>query len=569
MRADDLFGDFALLPASVPELIGNKREAVPTTREAAEARFRCITLGCDMQGSACASSWSMAAGGAANRPSCRGCAAGEARAALLAGAEQHRVPPPIGIPEPRRRAAKCRRCGMLRDQHHTPTTCDAASAKLADTDMARRQAAVDRAQRRKARAEADRRRARAESEGRRALRVEVRRAAIASAVAALESGGVPDCDVSVLHVATKRVQRAVKAKVRSARSERLAAAAIASAARAEVVAAAVAAVEAATGRKADGRCMRAGGCQHKATRSPVGPFCARCMSSARTCLAKEEGASIETLRAWLLDLSKRAVVNGLRVDWSTVDWSLSNAELARALGCTPPSVRAARRKLGAPPSPMRGNTKLGENWDAVGLGERPDRDVAAALGVSVHAVAAARRARGVAALDPRLARKRATVEAALAAGLGLRSDAEVAHKLGMTRRFVASIREKLGIPPAPRRAATGRRPDIDWDAVGLGTIPDERIAATLGVSPTTVRTRRMQRGIPIAPRTMADINWEALDWASLSDRAIASALRVDSRAVKAMREKLGKPRPAHARGRNRRPTPNNAPLSGQSCQVVE
>lgn len=37
--------------------------------------------------------------------------------------------------------------------------------------------------------------------------------------------------------------------------------------------------------------------------------------------------------------------------WATVDWSLSNGQIARQLGLTPQCVLRARRRRGIPPSP--------------------------------------------------------------------------------------------------------------------------------------------------------------------------------------------------------------------------
>lgn len=244
----------------------------------------------------------------------------------------------------------------------------------------------------------------------------------------------------------------------------------------------------------------------------------------------------------------------MRVKWAGADWALSNAEIARVVGCTPRSVGVARRKFGAPPSPIRGHEKLGIDWDTADLGAKPDRDVAAALGVPVHAVGEARRARGIAALDPRMARRRSDAEW-IAAGIGVLSDAEVARNLRVSRRCVTRVRTAMGIQPSGAVGSDTRRADIDWESVGLGIVSDERIAIDLGVPPTAVRSQRVRRGIPTATATRSSeaVDWESLDWASLSDRAISSMVSRDSRMVRDMREKLGKPRPPYAKRRRKQP----------------
>lgn len=47
-------------------------------------------------------------------------------------------------------------------------------------------------------------------------------------------------------------------------------------------------------------------------------------------------------------------------DWSSVDWKNSNSEIARANGWTIGSVLLARRRLGLPPSEIRGRYKSGQ-----------------------------------------------------------------------------------------------------------------------------------------------------------------------------------------------------------------
>jgi len=129
------------------------------------------------------------------------------------------------------------------------------------------------------------------------------------------------------------------------------------------------------------------------------------------------------------------------------------------------------------------------DWDAVGLGEKPDPDLAAELGVSTSRVCYQREKRGIPILRRPTREKWAGVDWD-AVGLGTKPDRQLAEELGIPVSSVRHYREQRGIP------LMRKVPRVDWDAVGLGTRPDETIAAELGVLVSYVGRQRRQRGIP-------------------------------------------------------------------------
>lgn len=71
-----------------------------------------------------------------------------------------------------------------------------------------------------------------------------------------------------------------------------------------------------------------------------------------------------------------------RHDWSTVDWTQRDAEIARGLGCSRESVRQQRRKRGLPPSP---GALVYRDWSGVDW-SMTNRAIAEAHGWPVSAV---------------------------------------------------------------------------------------------------------------------------------------------------------------------------------------
>lgn len=86
-------------------------------------------------------------------------------------------------------------------------------------------------------------------------------------------------------------------------------------------------------------------------------------------------------------------------------------------------------------------------------------------------------------------------------GLGQKPDPDLAAELGCSISRVRHQREKRGIPIMLRV-----RPQVDWDTVGLGRRPDDVIASEFGVLVSYVGRQRRRRGI--APYR-SEINSEA------------------------------------------------------------
>lgn len=98
-------------------------------------------------------------------------------------------------------------------------------------------------------------------------------------------------------------------------------------------------------------------------------------------------------------------LKGSHVDWSSVDWSKNNSQIARELQVRVFSVRiarlAARRGKQARPDGPRGSRNVRMSpiqWDKQPLGQVSDRSLAEKLGVSTEAVRSARNYRGIPAL---------------------------------------------------------------------------------------------------------------------------------------------------------------------------
>jgi hypothetical protein len=75
-----------------------------------------------------------------------------------------------------------------------------------------------------------------------------------------------------------------------------------------------------------------------------------------------------------------------------------DAEIAREIGCSGPTVSKARKRLGIPAfgvAATRKTGKKGTDWDEQPLGQMPDAELARRLGVDHTTVTGARRRRGI------------------------------------------------------------------------------------------------------------------------------------------------------------------------------
>lgn len=117
-------------------------------------------------------------------------------------------------------------------------------------------------------------------------------------------------------------------------------------------------------------------------------------------------------------------------------------------------------------------------------------------------------------------------------GLGERPDVEIASELGVCPTTVGKHRKDRGLRPAG---------EIDWNSVGLGTVDDHTLAARLGVSVAVVGKHRRRRGIAMFRRhsKTATINWDRVGLGSTYDKLIADELGLCSSSVRRERIRRG------------------------------
>lgn len=492
MRADDIWGDFALLPAPPPAPDGNEREVPPTTAEAAAAFFRCETLGCSMRGAVCAKNWTDAENGASNRPSCRGCAAGAARHRMLSAAPS--AGPTADLPasmrgrRSKRRIPTCGRCGRRCDSDHTPMACMAAARALSAD---REAAALDAISRREA---ADRER-KAENRLKREGGSHRRPAASGSALEA------------------KRV--AVSTARDAPAPDRVAAA-----------------------ERRGMMCASAAGCGRPATRSMVGPYCWPCIERAKHRVSARGGdpADVAAVAAVVVDPS--AMAHRCH-DWSAQPLGVvPDREIAAEMGVSLSTVRDARYRMRIRAQWVRRDDTI--DWDAQPLGRVTDREIAEALGIDRMRVCRERKRRGI-RYAPHARSHIAEREGCRdidwsAQPWGRMADGEIARALRVSTTTVRNARLRLGHAPC---TPPGQKPvDIDWDAVPLGRVSDREIARRVGCSSPTVMRERKRRGIAAAAQ-VGGIDWSAQPLGAVPDDDVARSVGTTVATVRWARISLG------------------------------
>lgn len=431
-------------------------QPVPKTASEAAAFFRCAVLACSMMGARCATNYADACAGSAARVSCRGCPAGRAREALLRGvsASERAVSPALALPMPPRR--RCEDCGMdMGSNRHTLTSCRRASEALraavsggvATQRAADRAAHAERVRADKARAEEARRQksALAKAERAEAKRIQ-REAREAERIAARLARGEPKesrrarqrakrqalIDAGLPVGSTKRCCAETKRRVDIA-------------------------------ERAGMICPRIG-CGNPASQSRIGPWCKRCINSARMCLRRRPGGDTpENIAQWLTDRPSMAKP---RTDWSAVPdlGKVPDRELARRIGVSPVAVRHAREARGIPLC-QRGQ-------------RRTAREVSPCAG----------------RMTPDSVRDERGCIVWTMVDWSVGSDANIAAAIGSNMSTVRAARERLGIDSARKRGAVP--PRIDWSTVPLGTMSDRDIARMTGTNRQTVQHARERLGIP-------------------------------------------------------------------------
>lgn len=180
-----------------------------------------------------------------------------------------------------------------------------------------------------------------------------------------------------------------------------------------------------------------------------------------------------------------------RVDWSSVDWSLSNADIARNVGLSRERVRQVREEMGLEASRLATRAKLEAEW----------RERLLEAGVETAHFAEVVRRLGVEETTARKWMKRLGMESPSLymdwdneERLGKMSDVELAILLGVAQNTVCQARTRRGIPPfeGPRRKYVKWNPE--WNAL-LGTMTDGKVAQATGASHLNVFMRRKKLGI--------------------------------------------------------------------------
>lgn len=174
---------------------------------------------------------------------------------------------------------------------------------------------------------------------------------------------------------------------------------------------------------------------------------------------------------------------------------ISDPALAARAGVSLTAVVAERRRRGIPPfrrmsPPVEWTDEMIEL-----LGEASDGEVAAELGISRDSVAYKRQVLGIPAYGAtRVRRPNPFWTRRRVALLGTATDKEVAARLGISRARVAGERRKRGVAPFKPRAAR-----VVWTPAmvrRLGKVADHRVAERFGIGEDTVRRERSRRGIP-------------------------------------------------------------------------
>lgn len=169
--------------------------------------------------------------------------------------------------------------------------------------------------------------------------------------------------------------------------------------------------------------------------------------------------------------------------------AMSDAKVAKRIGCSVLSVSLRRRQLGIPrfgrlPAPIRWTRR----WLSK-LGKVTDRALAREMGVSVSAVVQRRRLLGI----PARYEKRVVAMTPALRRLLREPNIVVERRTGLKTDTIVKLRKEHGIPPPP---AFRDRPWTRAAMKRLGKVPDAQLARELGVCMSAVRGRRLRAGIP-------------------------------------------------------------------------
>lgn len=219
-------------------------------------------------------------------------------------------------------------------------------------------------------------------------------------------------------------------------------------------------------------------------------------------------------------------------NWSNVDWSLSNDEVAASLGVAKSCVYYHRRQV------LQGGKSEPINWYAVDWSQT-NRQIANETGVSMQTVRAYRRAVCPGAEAPREYRKR---DAWDTADWSLH-DAELARQLGVSRQRVQQVRKQRGTPPAPRpkgqmntRGRASRAAVEAIDREKLVALPAPLLAREAGLSAGIIISHRRALGVKSTYKE-AVLTADRQNW-DLSNKDLAEAWGLSIQVVTNGRRRL-------------------------------
>ena len=235
-----------------------------------------------------------------------------------------------------------------------------------------------------------------------------------------------------------------------------------------------------------------------------------------------------------------------KIDWTIWESKLgvlSDAELAKAIGCPRQYIFRERKKRGIVLSDKSKFHIDWTRWDKW-LGEFYDFDLAKKIGCDIWSVRNRRRAKGIPAKRKQVSRIQWKKYKRV---LGTMTDDELAKKIGCSSASILYARARFGI--APYRP-TARNGNLDKFVEMLGSVPDSKLAKIVGVSTRTVSRERKRREIPLKVdgRSSHRIDWS--QWidhlGKKSDCALAQEIGCCQMTVTVKRNKLGIA-PKHAR----------------------
>jgi len=224
-----------------------------------------------------------------------------------------------------------------------------------------------------------------------------------------------------------------------------------------------------------------------------------------------------------------------QVDWDRLPFGMVfDKEIAGLFGLNKQRVFEERKKRG-----IRSCAKqLLEFAERLPLGQYPDSTISRIFEVSASVVARARTRCGIESFESRMLRE--SRQFWLNVGLGTRPDKEIAAELGFSANRVTGRRIALEIPSFYRQKGIGRKAYlIDWRTVLLGSKPDQEIAHELGVSSSCVGRNRLRLGIPSYRRTTFCTDWSRIPLGQVPDWMIAEQLGKSVDAINAARSSRG------------------------------